>query len=392
MLFVDAQPKARVNHSKGILQYGKNDDFPTRVISAITGSPIGLPFIETYTRFLQGNGIYDENQAFALVAKEGAQNVSIDEIHEKLCVDLCWFGGITCHVMWKPYFDFDENGNTLIKYEKSINHINFDEIRLGIPDIKGNVEQFFHNPSWSGKDYKKENTTTYYDYSTDYDVITAQINDAKGFENYTGQIFYKIVEMPGFRTIPIPFWYPALKAFLVDGAVSDFHKNNIENNFLLSSVWNVVGNENAPVVDNEGKSTTTQGKAMMDKIASLMTPEKKGGILVNWSETKEGFMNITPFPSNTNESTFINLSKHIIDTISIATMVPPILACVQVTGKLGASNEVANSVSLLNFKTQKHRMFLERIYNQLLPGISINFSNVKIETLGSDTFIKSIVS
>jgi hypothetical protein len=87
-----------------------------------------------------------------------------------------------------------------------------------------------------------------------------------------------------------------------------------------------------------------------------------------WSKLKEQMPEIQAFPSSTNHELFIALQQLTIDNISITTKVPPILANIQVAGKLGNSQEIVNSVKLMYQRVNKKQRKLERAYKELLTG------------------------
>jgi hypothetical protein len=376
MLKVEAQPTIKIDQTKGILKYGVKNDFAENVISAVTESPTGMAFLSTYQRFLQGNGIEDTAQAFTNVGYENGRPVFFDNFNEKLTTDLTWFDGIAIRVLYNPMFQ-------PVRY----NHMNFDEMRLGVPDEKGNVNTILHNPYWTGRFYKAENTSYYYPFDPRPEVVMAQMKHAEeNGREYMGQVYYKIMEKPGFRTYPIPYYYPAIKTFITDAGISEFHKNNVENNFVLSNILNVVGNEFDPVFNADGETVTTQGELLRRQIESKQGVQTGGGVMINWAQNKENFAEFAAFPTNANDNTFNSLQELIIEKIAYSTMVPPILAGVQTAGKLGASNEIANSVVLLNQKTQKHRMFLQETYRELLPLMFKGIEPPKIEMLSPKDF------
>jgi DNA repair photolyase len=110
--------------------------------------------------------------------------------------------------------------------------------------------------------------------------------------------------------------------------------------------------------------------------------ENGGKVMVLWSKMKDEFPELSQFPTNTNHELFETLQQLTTEQICIGTRVPPILAGVQVTGKLGATNEIENAVDLLNSKVYNFQQILEDIYSDIFTkSIFTELFSVKIGKL-----------
>lgn len=371
-LYTGEAPRSLKDKSKNILIWGKNNDYPQELINTIYRSHTASACLDTYKTFLTGSGFSDKALNELMVNAD--QNMI--QFHSCLTPDNTYFDGIAIRVLWTPQGKIS-----------SMRHMPFESVRLGIPDDKGNVNKLYYNPFYGTKDYEVRFTEEYDSFSTDPKVIREQIQAAGLFE-WKGQILYLAAKKPMRRFYPEPSYSGAIKWFAVDNSIGEFHENNIDNNFLLSCLIKIAGDPNdAAEVDSEGKTVKTIGDAFDEEITHNMSGKDNAGkMMVLWAKTKEMFPELQAFPANTNDELFKTLQQLTIDNITIATKVPPIIAGIQVSGKLGNTAEIINSARLLQKVVSEKQEILETTYKMLLSYMEKPFTGeVKINKVTSLT-------
>jgi hypothetical protein len=352
-LFKEKPPKPIADPSKGILSWGKKNNLPQEIIQTIYDSPTASACMDTFIDFLEGDGITQEEIAKFKINK----TQTFDELHSQVAPDEGYCEGFAIEVKYGPTYEI-----------LSLKHLPFESTRLGVPDDYGFVSKIHYNPLYGTCDYRNENDTIIYDvYNPDPETVKAQYE--KGKEKYCGQVYYYATEKPLKRFYPEPFYYGGLKWFIIDNKIMTFHERNIDNNFLLSVLMKIIGDpdEAAETDPVTGAVTKTVGQLFNEQMHSELAGAENGGkVFVAWAKVKEAFPELQAFPNSTNHDLFIALQQLVVDNISIATKVPPILANIQVAGKLGNSQEIVNAIKLMYQRVNKKQRILERAYKELL--------------------------
>jgi hypothetical protein len=351
-LFRSIAPDKQKDNSQHILKWGKNNDFPQQLIKTIYESHTASASLDTYIDFLEGDGISQPDLAKFKINKKQ----TLDELHSVLCPDEGYMEGVAIAIKYNALGEKIE-----------LTHLPFENVRLGIPDDQGYISKIHYNPLYGDSDFKDTDTICYDVYNPDPQVILSQA-EAQG-PKYYGQVFYFSHEKPMKRFYPEPFFYGGLKWFVIDNKIGIFHERNIDNNFLLSVLFKMVGDpDEALETDENGKVRKTVGQAFDEFLSNEFSGAEKGGLVMAlWAKVKDDFPEITPFPSNTNHELFTTLQRLTIDNISIATKVPPRLANIQVSSGF-STDEIVNSIKLMYQRVNKKQRTLERIYKELLTN------------------------
>jgi phage portal protein BeeE len=150
-----------------------------------------------------------------------------------------------------------------------------------------------------------------------------------------------------------------------------FTLRNIQNNFLIGGVINAIGDPNLPLIDEDGNEYSTAGGELERQLGVMFSGARNAGsFIVFWSRKEENSLKIAPFESNNNDKKFLEVKNQIQDSICIATGVPPILAGIQVAGKLGDNQEKIGAILFMNHKTLKQRIVKDTILNTLFSKFS----------------------
>lgn len=343
----------KTNTAEGIINFGQKNDFPNTLIDTIDASPNGTACISTYIDFLKGDGLTNQDLAKTKANELGDTFASLTA---KICHNVGYFFG--AYILLK----YSANGKI-----SQIISLPYESCRLGSRDKDTDqITHILYNPYYGTKDYnsKKIHDVRYHIFNPA--AAMAQFKAEKS--EFKGQVLFLRSYQPGKPDYPIPDYYAAIDWFETDAAIPRFHKNNVKNNFLLSVLLKVIGDANAKGPNANGK---TNGELLAEDLkANLAGSENGGSAMVLWAKTKEGFPEIEKFPTNGNAELFNSIEGIVTDHIARATKVPPILANIQVAGKLGGSQEILNAADLLKNRVAGKQDMIENVFNNIIFPIA----------------------
>jgi hypothetical protein len=349
-----SSPRVSTNTStsEGIIKFGDKNDFPNTLIDLIDASPNGTACLNTYIDFLKGDGLTSADLAKAPANSNGDTFASLTA---KICHNVGYFEGAYVLVRY--------NLNGLIT---EIVNLPYESCRLGNRNDEDQITHVLYNPYYGTKQYgnKKKLDVKYHIFNPG--AVMGQIKQEKG--TYKGQVLFIRSYQPGKPDYPIPAYYAAIDWFETDGAIPRFHKNNVKNNFLLSVLLKVIGDAGAIGPNSNGKTNAEMLAA--DLKTNMAGSENGGSAMVLWAKTKEGFPEIEKFPTNGNAELFNSIEAIVTDHIARATKVPPILANIQVAGKLGGSQEILNAADLLKNRVTSKQDMIENIFNNVIMPLA----------------------
>lgn len=351
-------------YSEDHLPFGIFDNDPILLADSIYKSNAGNACLETFGEYVYGSGLEDGVSEH----KVNTQGQTWGDIHSLCRTDIVMFGGFALNVKYNLLGEITE-----------LYHLPFEFCRLSKPDDAGYVSKIFYNPYFGTTDYKQKK-----DLTQSFDVfnpskINEQIVSEQG--NYKGQVLYTSIDKPLSRLYPDPYWVSAVNWVKIDAKISQFHERNIDNNFLLSVLIKMVGDPDQAIETNSnGEVTKTVGEQFDEEMqGNFSGSENAGKVMVLWSKLKEYFPEIESFPTNSNHDLFIALQQLVIDNLAIGFRVNPILAGIQVSGKLGNSQEITNAVQVMNSKVEPFQKLLEQVYNRINSFMMNKVGEIRIK-------------
>lgn len=176
-----------------IQSYGKGNNYPQMILQLLGASSNAKSCVGRYAKFIRGAGFKDSLFYKSIVNMKGQ---TCDTLLRLCSDDLAKFGGFALHI----------NYNLLCEIT-SVEHIPFEDCRLGIEDDAGYIAEIAIHPDWicskGRKKIKKpsKSTIAYTDvFNPNPDVVLSQIVEAGGIEAYKGQTLY--VSKDGFMVYP----------------------------------------------------------------------------------------------------------------------------------------------------------------------------------------------
>lgn len=191
-------------NGKGYVTYGESNKFPQYLYNLYSSSATLQSIINGTSDFVIGNDITCNIPNFnKSVNKKGE---TIRDIIAKISIDYCIFGAFSLQIIRNMIGEISEI------YWLDVSKLRSDEKN----------EVFYYSEDWS-KSYGRVKTLLYPKFS---------IEDT----NATSIFYHKGNKARG--TYGTPIWGAAVKNVEIDTAITDFHKNELANNFLGSKLIN----------------------------------------------------------------------------------------------------------------------------------------------------------
>jgi hypothetical protein len=332
--------------SRQIVRYGEFNNFPQEIIKSVQTSPIANACVETQAKFLYGDGLTFEtpNNQPSLFA-EKLKRIFNDAFYQKICYDMAYFESLGL------ILQFDING-----FLTSVKSQDFSTIRLGIPNkTTFEIEYARLSSNWvleaKEKRYKSVLIDLYNDIQT-----KAKINNFNAqslyeeFSKWNGALKYIRRYKPGQVYYSQPKYASALKWIYTDAQIQNFHANNVDNSFAPAFMVYVPYK-----LDGVDENGVPMKESLRNYIQDRLTGADNGGkFAILDGAQKEGNIQIVPFTQSTSHEMYITLSNLIRDHIATAFQIPPVLAGIQVAGKLGTAKEIADATLYYQNAVIKH--------------------------------------
>ena len=191
-------------NGKGYVTYGDTNKFPQYLYNLYSSSATLQSIINGTSDFVIGNDITCNLPNFSKsVNKKGE---TIRDIIAKISIDYCIFGAFSLQIIRNMIGEISEI------YWLDVSKLRSDEKN----------EVFYYSEDWN-KSYGRVKTLVYPKFSSED-------------TNPTSIFYHKGNKARG--TYGTPIWCAAVKNVEIDTAITDFHKNELANNFLGSKLIN----------------------------------------------------------------------------------------------------------------------------------------------------------
>jgi len=330
----------RPNKQAGIQNYDIDNAYPQRIRNAIKSSGRTTQCVNIYSRFIRGGGFKDP---FFKVLVNEKKRLTVDKLHRRLVFDYARFKGFAMHL----------NYNMLGKIV-SIDHVPFEELRLGLEDDFGVVSKIVHHPDWAREtgSFKKELITGFDVYNPDPEAILSQAEAAGGFHKYKGQMFWWSAN--GLWKYPEASCDPVLEDVVADDESKQFRLNNISTNFLSPTMFEVDEFED----DNDEKD-------FKKAIEEFQGARKAGKIFLSQKLKGGGGVDVKKMEVQSMDGLFEKTENATRESIRSNYMMLPVLLGDLVAGKLGTAQEIKDAYTFTNSIVVDDKMIMEETFSDL---------------------------
>ena len=363
--------ESQIQWNEDTIRYGEQDALPLKIASIVDQSPATKACIRTISKFIKGAKFTSDELMKKKIDKNGT---TLWQFHSNLCDMLGLFDGLSVN------FKFDGSYKITNSYILS-----FESCRMKKPDEKGNISTITYNPYYGTSEYKQEDTIEYPVFNIEN--VSREISEhTKEGKTYRGQVYYYGKTSPLHRFYPVPGYWSGQHWINIDAKIQEFHANNLDKNFLLSVIWNVIGDPDQPsknpkynlkVKGEDGitriSNPKTVGEEFNEMISEALAGSSQGGAgIAFWSGNVDTATKVSAFPTNSNHDLFTTLQDLTTKNITIATQVPGILANIQEGQSLGGDgNEMRAAIELMQSRVGEEQQLLMDFYNEvLLPNLA----------------------
>ena len=305
------------NKSQQWVSYGVENDYPNYLLNLYRRSAKHNAIVNGKVGYIVGKGWTAEEetpQTAAFIDSPTFPNAydSMNDLTQKLALDMEIYNGFACEVTWS-------RGGGIAE----ICHVDFHRVRAD----------------------KDEKMFFVYDWYDEYGVRQFpqlnQIEQIPAFdpENRIGkQLFYYRVYSAGVKVYPLPEYLGGTAYIELDVEIANFHVNNIKNNFWGSYLINFPNGIPTP------EESDAIERQMKMKFGGT---DNAGRFLVNFSDSPETKPELTPLTPSDLDKQFDILNKTVQQEIFVAHRVTsPMLFGVKTEGQLGGRAEMIESYEI----------------------------------------------
>jgi hypothetical protein len=353
--------------SKKIKGYGKDNDYPQKVLEIINSSGTGKTCFDIYVKFIEGAGFTDQSLAETVLNSKGERSNSL---LRKFAKDLKSFNGFACLIKY--------NGMGL-PYEYF--NIPFEHCRIEIINKEYTGRIAIHS-DWTnieGKPFKMSDVKFINRF--DPSKVIEEMMEAGGPENYLGQIFYFTVD--GDFEYPICPFDPIITDMLTEESVSTVKHRNAKHNFLAAGM--LIRKGIKPRTLNDGsidpKDPYNQQQVQSaDDIKAWQGDDQACKIILIDIDADEEVPEYKPFIANNYDRQFELTEKTVQENIGKMFIIPPILRGVDIGAGFGAAL-MKNAYDFMNSTVNNERRMLEISFKDLLELYTTSFTDFSIKPI-----------
>lgn len=329
-------PIERVSRTKQWVEYGQDNLYPYYLISLSNKSSLHSSILKQKSMLIGGCGWNKDGLSpDALQMLKNIYNEDdLDEILFKISMDLELYGGFFLNVIWS------KDGSKI----SEINYIDPSKVRIANPEINGVgtfTEAYFVSNGW-------ENTSKY------EPVLYQGFSTTDKSEK--SQILYVKEYRPGTEFYARPEYEPGVRWIELEWEISNFHLNNVKNGFHPSM------HINFPI----GQPSVEESQEIVKRLRNqYQGSEMAGNVMVTFSMDKDTAATFNKIDLNTSDERFIMLNEQVRDGILKShRVINPMLFGIETPGKLGARNELLESLEIFQTQyTKPKQRLIEKVFN-----------------------------
>lgn len=337
-------PKAIEQKTKDYVLWGKDNLYFNELQDLSMKSAMHAAIIKTKTNLTAGAGIEftakNINSELDIATAQkwfddiNGAGCSLQEENFKYAADICLYGGMAVSVSW-------DKGRSA---PKTAGHVDFASVRSGKANKDGKITEYYICNNWA--DIRNN------------EIKTIQAFDPENIKKGQSQLIYVKPYTSNFFYYPLPDYIAAINYIALDYKISNFHINAIKNGLAPSMLINF----------NIGDPTEEEKRATKTALKKLYaSDDNAGNFFITWSSDKDKAPNITTLTTSDLDKQYIALQELVLTNITAGHRINPVLAGIQVPGKLGTRNELLDSLELFkNDVIREKQLMIENVFNLLL--------------------------
>lgn len=320
-------PVISEHYNKDYIFFGADNLYPEYLLDLYRTSPKNAAMINTKSDMISGDGLIGGSESFK-ANKYDADD--LETIVTKIATDLALYEAFALNVIWSR----DGSKIAQLKFiDVSTVRFSKDENGFYVSKDWCNTRKADNKPVWVAK----------------FDV-NDKINKS--------QLLYVPKYSPSMEYYSIPAYVSAIKYIELDREIATFHLNNAKNGFYPSINVQV----------NSGVPTKEERQAFKRQLESEFSGTQNAGkMVVSFATDKEHNTEFIPIELNTSDERFLTLDNQILQAVLMANgATNPELFGIQVPGKLGGANELADSFEVYQKKViSSYQKLIEKTLNKI---------------------------
>ena len=327
----------QVDYRDDISCYGIDNLYPQRVEEIAFRSPIATRCLNTLSDFLEGGGFID-NGDFVVNREEQTLN----DLLREATLDDAKFAGFALHI------NVDEIGGVT-----EISRVKFKDVRYGLPNRFGRIEDVKVNVNWE-EDYNK---STYH--SRDIFPFplwskrdTYEIED---IEEFSGYILYWTPEK---NVYPKCTFDSSLDSVQTNGEIQVFEIGSLQNSFLGTTIFKQQGE-----IESDEEE-----QILVNELAQLTGAENAGSVMVvNVPEGFDGDI-LEQIPANNNDRLFELTNKTSENRVVYTFAVPKAVLGIEPESGMFNVEQEETAHNSYNTRTRKRRTSIAKVFDDVLSN------------------------
>lgn len=354
--------------AKRIKGYGKENDYPQKVLEIVNSSGTGSTCMGIYVKFVEGAGFQDKILSETVLNSRGER---ADSLLRKFSRDLSHFNGFACLVKYNGLGQPSEYYN-----------IPFEHCRLEIGDRTDYTGKIAVHPDWTnqtGRVFNMDDVKFIQRFNPS--KVLKEMEEAGGPENYLGQIFYFTAD--GDFEYPIAPFDSIVTDMLSEEGCSTVKYRNVKNNFLPAGILVRKGKKPKTLDNGAIDPYDPYNQEIFESADALRSAQGDMNASKIWVidvDADEEVPELIDFNAKNYDKEFDYTEKSVQDNIGRMFKVPPILRGVDVGAGFGA-DLMQNAYDFMNSVTGNEKRMLETAFQDLLKFYYTKFTNFVVDPL-----------
>lgn len=343
----DSKPRIAYTENKqlGIINYDVDNLYPDRMEILKAASGTTTRCVNTYSRFLVGQGFADGK---FWKAKINRLNGTIDGMLRKHTKDYALTPGLAIHI----------NYNILLE-PVEWSYVPFSFIRLCSKDKYAGKVAVYNDWACEKKPRVKAEDVDYIDlFVKDKLVIKSQVAAAGGFDKWNGHIYWVSADE---NEYPLAKIDPVIEDVQADAETKYFRLRSLTSNFMASHL----------LITDPAESE--ESKDEFDDELTKFQGSKNSHKIFHVEKTPEQTVELKKFELQETDKMFELTNRTIKDSIIEVFGIPSVLLNVRVPGELGNdSKKLKEATDFFNGLTDDDRRFIADSYKYVFEGTGLN--------------------
>ena len=331
----------RENRTYGIVNYDDDNAYPQRIYALINSAATAHNCVETYSRFIGGNGFADLTFYQAIANSE---TQTMDKILAMVKKDMARFRGFALHV----------NVNAEARITE-IFHVPFEHVRMASETKKNETGFDFATYADWARD-KRSNIRTeliswFHAFDLSKEAVTAQVESVGGWNKYKGQLLYVSMDE---HSYPLASCDAVMESLDAEMQSDTRTLTNLQNNFSAKTM-----------MVHKGKFADEEDRRDFEtSLNEFIGPQGADIILVD-VESDEEVPQLIPIESKADDKLFEYTDNKITNKIIRNWLIPKVLLSVTDGSGFFNQEQVRDATMYYNMITVEERTLLESIFKKI---------------------------